>query len=160
MRQFFLRHAVVAALCLSFFATAFAHEYTVGSLEIVHPVARPSMGAAANSAVYLTVHNDGDEDRLVGVASDVADRVELHTTVMEDGVLKMQALEDGVVVPADGDLMLETGGDHVMLMGLAEPLAVGDVFTLTLEFEHAGAIDIEVEVVDPSQLGEAMEMHD
>ena len=137
---------------------ALAHDYELGDLTIVHPVARPSMGAAANSAVYLTVVNGGQADRLTGVSSDVAERVELHTTVIEDGVMAMQPLDDGADVPADGELRLETGGIHVMLMGLDEPLRVDDSFLLTLDFEQAGPIEIEVFVVHPSELGEAMEM--
>ncbi len=163
-----VRGAAVAALILTytggalaivFFALpASAHDYEHGDLTIMHPVARPSMGAAANSAVYLTIENAGEDDRLVAVSSDVAERVELHTTIMEDGVLKMQEVEEGIAVPADDKAMLETGGHHVMLMGLAEPLRVDDSFVLTLEFENAGPIEIEVIVVHPEELGETMHM--
>lgn len=154
--------ALVLGATSVLFQSAAAHDYEHGDLTVMHPVARPSMGAAANSAVYLTIENTGADDRLVGVSSDVAERVELHTTVMEDGVLKMQELEEGVAVPAGEMAKLETGGNHVMLMGLSEPLQVDDSFMLTLEFENAGAIDVEVVVVHPNELGEAthMEGHD
>ena len=104
------------------------------------------------------VVNAGQADRSTGVSSDVAERVELHTTVIEDGVLVMHPLSNGAVVPADGELRLEPGGRHVMLMGLAEPLRVDDSFLLTLDFERARPIGIEVFVVHPSGLGEAMDM--
>ncbi len=137
---------------------AAAHEYEHGDLMIMHPVARASMGVAANSAVYMTIENAGEHDRLIGVSTDVAERVEIHTTIMEDGVLKMQELEEGIAVPASDKAMLETGGYHVMLMGLAEPLQVDDSFTLTLDFEKAGPIEVEVIVVHPEELGDAMHM--
>ncbi|MEM7123836.1 MAG: copper chaperone PCu(A)C [Pseudomonadota bacterium] len=150
--------ALVLGATYVLYKPALAHDFEHGDLKVVHPVARPSMGAAANSAVYMTIENVGAADRLVGVSSDVAERVELHTTVLEDGVLKMQELEEGIVVPASDNATLETGGNHVMLMGLDEPLRVDDKFMLTLEFEEAGPVDVEVYVVHPDELGEAMHM--
>ena len=139
--------------------TAWAHDYEIGDLTIVHPVARPTMGAAANSAVYLTIHNDGEDDVLIDVEGPAANAVELHTTIEEDGILKMRHLGDGLEIPADSEVELAAGGHHVMLMGLADPLEYGDEFTITLIFEKAGRIDIDVMVVDLKDLGDGMD-HD
>jgi copper(I)-binding protein len=111
------------------------------------------MGAAANSAVYLTIHNAGETDVLIDVYGPDADAVELHESVMEGEVMTMRHLEEGLEIPTGGDAELATGGHHVMLMGLAEPLHVGDTFPLILVFEKAGAIEVEVHVVDPGELG-------
>ena len=46
--------------------------------------------------------------------------------------------------------MLARGGDHVMLMGLTGPLKDGDSFPLTLTFEHAGNVTVDV-VVDSAR---------
>lgn len=152
--------ALVLGAANVLFKPALAHDFEHGDLTVVHPVARPSMGAAANSAVYMTIENVGEHDRLIGVSSDVAERVEIHTTIMEDGVLKMQELEEGIAVPASDKAMLETGGYHVMLMGLDEPLRVDDSFMLTLDFEKAGPLEVEVIVVHPDELGGDMHMDD
>jgi copper(I)-binding protein len=148
---------LLAALAVN--RAAHAHEYKVGDLEIIHPVARPTMGAAANSAVYLTIHNAGETDVLIDVYGPDADAVELHESVMEGEVMTMRHLEEGLEIPTGGDAELATGGHHVMLMGLAEPLHVGDTFPLILVFEKAGAIEVEVHVVDPGELGGDMD-HD
>lgn len=135
---------------------AHAHEFKIGDLEIIHPVARPTMGAAANSAVYFTIKNDGEADVLIDVYGPDADAVELHASVMEGEVMTMQHLAEGIEIPAMGEVHLSPGGDHVMLTGLAKPLNVYDTFPLTLVFQKAGAIEIEVYVVDPADLGDDM----
>jgi len=144
---------LVALAVASGAQTASAHEFKIGDLEIIHPVARPTMGSALNSAVYLTIRNDGSEpDTLVVAYGPKADKIELHESVMEDDVMKMQHFEEGIEIPANGEVHLSPGGEHIMLMGLAEPLNVYDTFAMTLVFENAGSIDIEVYVVDPSDL--------
>jgi hypothetical protein len=148
---------LLAALAVN--RAAHAHEYRIGDLEIIHPVARPTMGAAANSAVYLTIRNEGEADVLIDVHGPQADAVDLHTSVMEGEVMTMRPLEDGLEIPPGGEVELVSGGHHVMLMGLAEPLRVGDTFPLTLVFERAGAIEVEVHVVHPDELGGDMD-HD
>ncbi len=150
-----LASAMVAVAMI--FGTAWAHDYVVGDLTIIHPVARPTMGAAANSAVYLTIQNTGGDDVLIDVEGPDADAVALHTTIEEDGIMKMRHLEDGLAIPADSEVVLAAGGHHVMLMGLAEQLGYGDEFQITLIFEKAGRIDIDVMVVDLKDLGEGME---
>lgn len=126
-------------------APALAHEYKLGDLVIDHPWARASAGDAKNGAAYLSIANDGSaSDRLIGAASR-AGHAELHNHVSEDGVMKMRAV-DGVDLAPGEKVALEPGGLHVMLMGLAEPLVEGESFPLTLTFEKAGSIDVEVKV--------------
>jgi copper(I)-binding protein len=93
------------------------------------------------------IHNYSDrDDRLIAAASDVAKRVELHTHIEEDGFMKMTKIEDGMIIPAGGMLALKRGGDHVMFMGLTRSLEHGDIFELTLIFEHAGDVILTVPV--------------
>ena len=93
----------------------------------------------------------GDEgDTLTGVSVDpsVAAVAELHETSMSDddsGTMMMQEVLS-IEVPTSGEVSLEPGGFHVMLMQLAEPLETGAEFTVTLTFENAGDVDVNVEV--------------
>ena len=85
------------------------------------------------------------DDRLVGVTSDAAKKVELHTHSEDaNGVMKMRHLVEGAVIPAGGMHALERGGDHVMFMGLSAPMTQGDEISVTLMFENAGAVSITV----------------
>ncbi|MBS3786313.1 MAG: copper chaperone PCu(A)C [Gammaproteobacteria bacterium] len=104
-------------------------------------------------AVYFTLRNDRAEgDRMVGVETDRAARVELHQTVEEGGNSRMMHTPE-VRVPANGTVIFEPGGRHVMLMGLNEALTEGEVFTITLLFERAGPITLEVDVRPATYMG-------
>jgi hypothetical protein len=157
--QRFVPIGLVVLAVLAGGRAAQAHEFKIGDIEIIHPVARPTMGAAANSAVYLTIRNDGAADVLVDINGPDADKVELHASVMDSDVMTMRHLDEGLEIPANGEIHLSPGGNHIMLMGLAEPLNVYDRFNLTLVFENAGSIEIEVYVVDPAELEGEMD-HD
>lgn len=106
------------------------------------------------AAAFMGVSNMGDgDDRLVSASSDAAARVEIHTHKMVDDVMRMVQVEDGIFVPAGGMAMLKRGGDHVMLMGLVEPLAPGDEVEVILRFEKAGDVPLTL-VVDNDRKAE------
>ncbi|MEZ4767343.1 MAG: copper chaperone PCu(A)C [Caldilineales bacterium] len=106
--------------------------------------------AGMNSAVYMVLANgSATPDRLVSAAADVAGAVEIHETVMDGDVMRMQQLTDGIEIPANGQVELKPGGLHVMLIGLARDLNPGETFPVTLQFEQAGAVTVEAEVRQP-----------
>ena len=110
------------------------------------PMAGEAQGMSMG-AFYLTITNTGDAaDRLVSVQTDVAGTAEIHDVVMDGGVMQMMPQLDGVEIPAGGELVLEPGGYHVMLIGLTQSLLAGDEFTATLTFENAGDVAITVPV--------------
>ena len=112
--------------------------------------ARATPPAAPVGGAYLVVANDGDtDDRLLGLQSDVAERVEIHEMRMDGGVMRMRQVADGLPVPAHGRLVLAPGGQHLMLIGLKRPLAEGDTFRLTLRFARAGQVRANVVVRAP-----------
>lgn len=131
---------------------ASAHDFVLGPLKIDHPWARASAGPARNGAAFFAVENSGAADRLVAASGDIAQRVELHTHRMEGNVMQMRQVE-AVEVPAHGSATLQPGGYHVMLIGLEQPLKEGDHFPLTLTFEQAGEITVEVKVEAVGSMG-------
>lgn len=110
--------------------------------------ARASGPTAMAGAAFMEIHNSGEtDDRLIAVQADVAKRVELHTHVAgDDGVMKMREVAGGIPVPAGGSHMLMRGGDHVMFMGLTTRFEQGMTFPVTLVFEQAGEVTVEVPV--------------
>lgn len=126
---------------------ALAHGYKVGPLEIGHPWSRATPKSAPVGGGYFTVTNTGKEaDRLISVQSDASKRVELHEMKMEDGVMKMRAVDGGLPVPAGGKLELTPSGYHVMFIDLAAPFVTGSSFKGRLVFEKAGSVDVEFQV--------------
>ncbi len=128
-------------------APAAAHEYKVGQLTIEHPWARASAGNARTGAAFLTVVSAAAEpDRLLSASTPAAASAELHTHMMEsDGVMKMRAVEAVELAPGAAT-RLAPGGFHIMLMGLTGPLLEDTTFPLTLRFERAGEITVDVMV--------------
>ena len=108
--------------------------------------ARATPGAATTGAVYFQIESPID-DRLIGVASPVARKAELHTHVEENGLMLMREVEGGLPVPAGQKLELKSGGLlHVMLIDLKQKLKAGDSFPLTVTFEKAGPRTVIVKV--------------
>ena len=117
-------------------------------ISVEDAYARASSPIAKSGAAFMVINNSGDEaDRLIGVRTDIARKAELHTHIDDgNGNMSMRKVEGGFVVPANGTHVLKRGGDHVMMMGLTGPLNHGDILRMTLVFEQAGAIDLEVPV--------------
>jgi hypothetical protein len=121
-------------------APAMAHGQARGDGATMGP------GGSGNGAVYVTVTNrGGSPDALVSAATDSATTVELHETVHEGGVMKMRPLPR-FEVPAGGRLEMKPGGRHIMLLGLTRDLKPGDTVTVTVTFEKAGRMTVEVPV--------------
>ncbi len=107
--------------------------------------------AGNNSAAYMVIRNEGKEpDRLVGVASDVAEFVEMHTSEMREGVMTMTKVE-GIDIPARGEAVLEPGALHIMFINLNRDLKEGESVTILLQFEKSGQKKINAEVRPPVQ---------
>lgn len=141
-----IRSAMLAGAMLALAAPLAAHDYTLGAIEIGHPAARASLPSARTGAGYLTLTNTGaEEDRLVAATGAIAERIEIHETVVTDGVARMRPL-DGLALPPGETVALEPGGLHLMLLGLTAPLAEGERVPVTLSFEEAGDIEVELHV--------------
>jgi copper(I)-binding protein len=105
------------------------------------------MGQAGTGGVFMRLTNKGNEaDRLVGGETDVAQVVEIHETVMDGEMMKMQMLAEGLEVPAKGEVTLKPGGYHIMLIGMQRDLEMDDTFTLKLQFEKSGTITVKPRV--------------
>ena len=108
---------------------------------------RPAPGGA-NGAVYLTlVNRSAEADRLLAARSPDAKATELHEVVMEGDRMRMKLVEGGLEVPAGGTIGLAPSGHHLMVIGLARDLAVGDQLELVLELERAGELAVGVPIV-------------
>jgi copper(I)-binding protein len=113
-----------------------------------------------HTAMYFTVDNVTDSaDALVGASTDVAASIEIHETIMgTDGTTVMQPVDVPLDVEAGGTLVLEPGGVHLMLVDV-ERLEVGDTVNVTLQWQMAGAMQVEAEVVEPQHVMEEEEDH-
>lgn len=125
----------------------FAQEFSAGNIQVDHPWSMPLPPVSANGAAYITIENKGTEvDRMVGASSPIADVVEVHEHVHENGLMKMQQVEGGLELGSGEKVSFAPGGLHLMLIGLRAPLVEGQEFPLKLQFEHAGELEVVVQI--------------
>jgi periplasmic copper chaperone A len=148
-----MRRLFRGALFLLFIAlgqtSALASDHRAGDLLIEHLWSPPTPPAVSVGVVYFSIDNRGRKgDRLIEITSPVAARVEMHETRTRGGTMEMRPVSF-VECPPGVTVKSESGGLHVMLTGLSQPLAKGVKFPLRLRFRDAGAIDIQVPVGNP-----------
>ena len=128
---------------------------SLGPLQIVKPWARSSSSHPDIAGGYLTVVNDGETDRLVSASCPAAGSVEIHAIRVKGPVLEMRKQDAGLVIPPANQQILKPRGYHLLLGGLASPLAVGSKLPITLVFERAGSVTVDFAVEMPGAVGQA-----
>ena len=102
-------------------------------------------GLGGQGAGFITIRNAGAADRLLSASTPAAGRTEMHTMLRDGDVMRMRELPE-IAVPAGGAVTLAPGGLHLMLIGLTRPLEVGEQVPITLVFERAGAVTVNLAV--------------
>lgn len=121
---------------------------TVGDLEISGAFARATLPNAPVGGGYFTITNKGTApDRLVSAASPAAASVTLHTMSMEGNVMKMRDLPNGIDLPPGATVKLTPSGLHMMFEHLSGAFVQGKTVPVTLTFEKAGSVTIELSVL-------------
>jgi copper(I)-binding protein len=137
--------ATLAALVAA--APARADEVKAGDLVISQAWARATPKGAKVGGGYLTIRNEGSApDRLTGGSSDVAGSVQVHEMSMQNGVMKMRPVENGLTIDPGKTVKLAPDGYHLMMLDLKAPLKQGEKVQVTLDFEKAGKVTISLDV--------------
>jgi hypothetical protein len=143
------RFRLLSLLALLLVASpAIARDYTLGALQIGQPWARATPPTAPSGGGFLTITNKGTApDRLVSASSPAAGAVQVHEMKMEGSIMRMREVEKGLEIPPGATVTLAPGGLHLMMMGLKVPFKKDEKVPVTLVFEKAGKIDVELDVV-------------
>ncbi|MEX6508236.1 copper chaperone PCu(A)C [Jiella sp. M17.18] len=150
------RAALGALLALAMTSGALAADAKAGGIAVEHPWTRATLPNAPVAGGYMTLTNTGkDADRLVGGSTPIAGKVEVHQMSMQDGVMKMRSLPDGLEIPAGQSVTLKPGGYHLMLLDPKRRLKEGEHVPLTLRFRKAGAVTVELAVESVGAIGPA-----
>lgn len=125
-----------------------AQDYSQGDLQIDHPWSRPTPPGTPMGVGYMSISNTGgSEIVLTGARTPRADRVSIHKSSMQDGVMRMTPMKDGLAIPAGETVELKPHSYHLMLEKLKSPLQEGEAIPLTLSFKGAEDMDVELNVV-------------
>jgi periplasmic copper chaperone A len=144
-----ITRALAYAAISSYFVVvpARAEEVKAGDLVITQAWSRATPGGAKVAGGYLTIENKGaSADRLIGGSGDVAGKVEVHEMTMNNGVMTMRPVEQGLTIEPGKTVKLAPGGYHLMMFDLKQPLKQGDKVPVTLEFEKAGKVKLTIDV--------------
>jgi copper(I)-binding protein len=137
--------ASMATLPLATPALARAHGYKAGDIQIGHPWSRAAPSGITGVG-YLTLMNNGTTaDRLLGARADIAVSAEIHQQTEEGGIMRMRPVQ-GIDLPPGVLVKLEPNGFHIMLIGLKQAMAKDDRVPMTLIFQKAGEVRVELEV--------------
>ena len=147
LKTLFAGAAMAAAILPLTLSPASAHEYEAGSLHIEHPWARATPPRAGVAGAYMLIENHGKEaDRLLGGSTAAARDVQIHSMTMDGGIMKMRQLSGGLDLPAGETVTLAPSGYHFMLIDPVKPLKEGERVPMTLKFEKAGTIEVDLAV--------------
>ena len=114
---------------------------------ISHAWSRATPNGAKIAGGYLTIENKGTAaDRLVGGSGDIAGKVEVHEMAVNNGVMTMRPLDQGLAIEPGKTVKLAPGGYHLMMFDLKGPLKQGEKVPVTLEFEKAGKVNLSLDV--------------
>lgn len=141
--------AIAGAVLLAALVTApaRAEEVKAGDLVITQAWSRATPNGAKIAGGYLTIENKGSvPDRLLGGSGEIAGKVEVHEMAMDNGVMKMRPLDQGLTIEPGKTVKLAPGGYHLMMFDLKGQLKQGDKVPVTLEFEKAGKVTLSLDV--------------
>ena len=157
----YFNRALVIALAIMVMSSlngigAVSDTITVSNIQL-----RATVAGMTSSAAYLKIINNGmSDDRLIAAKSAIAQRVEIHSMELDQGVMRMRAVHGGLVIAAGDSVTLAPGGLHIMLMGLTTDLALGSQHEIILVFEKAGDIKLTATAKRPGDIMINMPGHD
>ena len=137
---------VSCATTLSF-ATNAAQPARENAIVVEQAWTRATPPGAPVAGGYITLRNRAEHpDRLLSATSPDAKTVEIHSMSMDNGVMRMRRIDDGLAIASKGTLELKPGGYHLMFIGPKHPFAEGRSITAILRFERAGTRTVRFEV--------------
>lgn len=147
--------AIALTAILAASTAAQAGDYKLGALTIRQPWSRPAQ-AGMNGVGFFTVVNAGKTPvTLKGAESAAAGKVEIHQSSTKGGVMSMRRQDNGVVIPAGGQIAFAPGGFHLMLLSLKAAQAQGQKVPVTLVFDNGRKAQIELTVQLAAPNGQA-----
>ena len=146
------RAPILAAALLALTACSPSGSDTSGepaTVQVAGAICRPTPVGRQMTGCYLTL-TSAAADRLVSASSPDAGRVQIHESRIESGMMMMHELRDGLPLPAGEAVALAPGGNHLMLLGVKEPLVAGDTVALTLTFATSAPVEVTATVGQPA----------
>lgn len=112
-------------------------------IKVESPYVRLLPPSAPTTAAFMKLINSSPKEvKLINASSDCCNLVELHTHIMEDGMMKMRQVKS-ISIPAKANIELKPGSFHIMLIGLKSPLKEESIVKIKLNFDNKETIEIK-----------------
>lgn len=142
---------ILAGFCQAAFAAG---------ITVEQPWARATVEGMSMGGAFMNIKNDtAKDDFLIGGSSPVAGKIEVHTHVNDNGVMRMREVAGGIPLKAGQTTELKPGSYHIMFMGLKKQLKQGEKVPLTLKFKHAKPQTVTVDVNTAPKTGGSAHNH-
>ena len=136
-----MKRLTLLVCTLLFSISSFASELDISKQHI-----RATPPHAKNSAAFFTITNNANKSvKLIAVKSNISEKVQIHTNINEDGMMKMRQVES-IMIDANSSTSLQPGGYHVMFLGLKNDLTEGQSVELTLYFDNGEQMKVSTPV--------------
>ena len=147
---------VILGTLLTEIPSAFAEKNTFKTLVIQNVWIKDSPLNHPMTAAYLTIHNTSNSDTtLIAISSSIAERIEIHQMSMDNDIMKMRPLKDGLIIPANDITYLKPGDFHLMFFGLKKQMTPMETHLINLTFQNLGTIAVHA-LVKPSENGKRL----
>jgi copper(I)-binding protein len=128
-----------------------AQQAQAPGLDISGGFLRAAPMVSRTGAGFMIIRSTGPADKLLAFRSPACTRPELHTHINDNGIMRMREVPE-IDVPAGGEARLQPGGLHLMFIDLTTQLTEGEMVPVTLIFEKAGEVQIELPVKRPGAM--------
>jgi copper(I)-binding protein len=143
MKQFEKAAALIAAGIFLAAVPVHAAEQTAAAITVKDAWIRATPNGAKVAGGYATITNAGPAaDHLLGASIPPAPKGEMHEMSMDNGIMRMRALDKGLEIPAGATVTLQPSGLHIMFLNPSAPLKEGETLTGTMTFEKAGTVPV------------------
>ncbi len=123
-------------------------------VEVLDAYVRAVPPGAPATAAFMQLKDNGEDVDLVKAHSDIAESVELHTHIHDGGVMRMRPIKK-LELKKGETTVLQPGGHHIMMIGLKQPLTVGEKVDIDLEFSDGShqKISAPVRKIEMNMMG-------
>ena len=145
---------IIVFITLNNFEAA-SHDYYFGKLTIDHPYIIEPLHSSNVASGYMKITNRGNnKEILLGAKTSFSKSTEFHYMKIENNIMKMMKLENGIEIPPKGILILQPKSFHIMFLGLQKHLIKGEKEKVLLNFKKTGEIivNFDIESIDKNNL--------
>ncbi len=143
MRKIFRNQWPLLFILLTFDAISQNVSIDYGWIRLLPP-------SIPNTAAYLHITNSSDRSqKILGIESSISFKTEFHRSYVKNGLMRMEPLETFSIGPRS-TFFMPSDGTHIMLIGLAARLEVGQFHELCLLLDNEGRVCREIAVLNKS----------